>query len=472
MTQVAIRSRAPQGTRLHGIILCWYEAWLRYRRERDRSVPDVVRREFERFLRCGDPSFGYALLGCRRCGTARGFARSCKGRAWCPHCLARRQAKLAPRLVHSVFGMLPVRHWVLCLPPQLRYTLGYDPVMLTAVLSAFVESIFRYLRRKAKREFDLKTVELAYPGAVSVIHRCSADLDTNLHFHVLVPDGAFIRLTTDGPVTFRPVTPPTDEEIQAVAFGACRLTCRALERGKHWRPLRSGSSSDTVAGKLTFGDRKGERAKFFGEAARYGKGGVASRSGAYAFHVNADHAVDAGDQQGLTELAEYVLAPPIADGQVALRESGSVALDLRRTRHDGSGEAVWTPMEFLDRLAALVGRTRAKSLRYHGVYAPNAALREAVMPWRVLEQPAPDGEETDESEAYGAYHAMHHAEDEPACPLCCRRLTLIEVVTPRHTYRNPGWKPPDGGTNPRVQDSMGSNFGLRDAEVRGEICRL
>src|SRR5947209_1712172 len=151
MTQVVVRSHAPQGTRLHAIIRCWYEVWLRYRGDAGRAVPDVVRREFERFLLCGDPSFGYALLGCQRCGIVRGVARSCKGRAWCPHCLTRRQVKLAPRLVDGVFGELSVRHWTLCLPPHFRYTLGYDPVMLTEVLSAFVESVFRYLRWKARR---------------------------------------------------------------------------------------------------------------------------------------------------------------------------------------------------------------------------------------------------------------------------------------------------------------------------------
>ena len=39
-----------------------------------------------------------------------------------------------------------------------------------------------------------------------------------------------------------------------------------------------------------------------------------------------------------------------------------------------------TPMEFMQRLAALVPRPRLHLIRFHGVLAPNARLRKAVVP--------------------------------------------------------------------------------------------
>jgi hypothetical protein len=461
MTQVFVPSHAPQGTALHAIIAFFYRAWLLHRNELRRAVPELVRREFERFLVCGDPGFGYAVLGCARCAVTRAIARSCKGRSWCPHCLGRRQAKLAPHIVDCVLGELPVRHWIMCVPPDLRFTLGYNPAMLTATLTAFVDAIFRYMRRKAKRVHGLVSIEMANPGAISVIHRCSGDLDTNVHFHVLVPEGVFIRLITDGAVTFCPLTPPTDEDIEAIAFDACRRTCAALERGKHWKPLPA-TSPNTVAGVLTFGERKNKVAKFFGEVARHGEGGVEPRDGAYAFHVNADHVVDPGNRRGMMDLVNYVLAPPITDDQVRWASSGEVLLYMKRARRDGSREVRMKPFTLLDRLSALVGRRKSKALRYHGVYAANASMRNDVMPWRPLAQPQPseDAEAIEMNAAHTAMHAQHHDADHPACPHCSGRMTLVEVVTPRHTYRNPGWKPPDGWVPPRVQDRMGQFFGL------------
>jgi hypothetical protein len=41
---------------------------------------------------------------------------------------------------------------------------------------------------------------------------------------------------------------------------------------------------------------------------------------------------------------------------------------------------VFEPLDFLSKLAALIPWPRAKTLRFHGVYAPHARLREKVVP--------------------------------------------------------------------------------------------
>jgi hypothetical protein len=47
---------------------------------------------------------------------------------------------------------------------------------------------------------------------------------------------------------------------------------------------------------------------------------------------------------------------------------------------DGTTHIVLQPQEFMQRLAALVPRPRLHLIRYHGVLAPNAKLRGAVIP--------------------------------------------------------------------------------------------
>ncbi|MCH7614128.1 MAG: transposase [Nitrospinae bacterium] len=46
----------------------------------------------------------------------------------------------------------------------------------------------------------------------------------------------------------------------------------------------------------------------------------------------------------------------------------------------GTTQLVMTPLEFLQRLAALVPRPRLHLIRFHGVLAPNAALRSQIVP--------------------------------------------------------------------------------------------
>lgn len=456
MTHPEVRSHAPQGTGLLAILLRYYPAWLAHRDAIRRPVLPLVRREFERFFQCGDPDYGYAVVGCDACGFSYAFASSCKGRAWCPYCLSRRQAAGAAHLVDGVFAGLPVRHWVHCLPPHLRYTLGYDAAMLSASVSAFTRSIFRYLRRKAKRELKLKSVDLARAGAISFIHRCSANLDTNVHFHALVPDGVFIRRGSGGSVEFHPLSAPTDEEIEWVAWRTCELVCKALAKGGFWQPSSAPARADRIEGLLTFGDRKAKSATFFAQAARHGEGGVSPRDGAYAFHVNADHLVEAGDRRALVELVEYVLAPPLSDAQVFMRE-GRVVIAMKRHRRNGAGEEVVDPFTLLDRLAALVPRRRSHGTRYHGAYGPNADGREDIMPWRPTAAGAGAGGSEDavalrDRQVEAAFQARHHPPDVLVCPHCAMKLTIAEVVTPRLRYRKAAWLPPDEQPAQRVQD--------------------
>ena len=49
-------------------------------------------------------------------------------------------------------------------------------------------------------------------------------------------------------------------------------------------------------------------------------------------------------------------------------------------RRDGTTHLAMSPLEFMQRLAALVPRPRLHLIRFHGVLAPNAKLRALVVP--------------------------------------------------------------------------------------------
>ena len=57
-----------------------------------------------------------------------------------------------------------------------------------------------------------------------------------------------------------------------------------------------------------------------------------------------------------------------------------VVLKLKTPWHDGTTHLVMSPLEFMQRLAALVPRPRLHLIRFHGVLAPNAKLRAMVVP--------------------------------------------------------------------------------------------
>ncbi len=55
-------------------------------------------------------------------------------------------------------------------------------------------------------------------------------------------------------------------------------------------------------------------------------------------------------------------------------------LKLKTPWRDGTTHLVMSPLEFMQRLTALVPRPRLHLIRFHGVLAPNAKLRSRVVP--------------------------------------------------------------------------------------------
>jgi Putative transposase len=63
-----------------------------------------------------------------------------------------------------------------------------------------------------------------------------------------------------------------------------------------------------------------------------------------------------------------------------------LAVATKTPWRDGTTHLVMSPLEFMQRLAALVPRPRLHLVRFHGVLAPNAKLRAKVVPKVMPEQ--------------------------------------------------------------------------------------
>ena len=67
--------------------------------------------------------------------------------------------------------------------------------------------------------------------------------------------------------------------------------------------------------------------------------------------------------------------PAIANERLKRNGEGQVVLQLKSAWRDGTTHIVMSPLEFMQRLAALVPRPRLHLIRSHGVLAPNTRLR-------------------------------------------------------------------------------------------------
>lgn len=405
--------RRPEQGALHQVVRDHFETF-RAEAEATRDgqgLPRFVEREFRDFLTCGCLAAGFARFRCASCRKDRLVPFSCKGRGFCPSCGGRRMTDRAAHLVDHVFPQVPVRQWVLSLPPRLRYALAFDHTLCRAVVAVFVRGILAWLRRRAERG----GVPDGRGGGVAIVQRFGAALNLNVHIHALIMDGVFVADGADS-VRFCPATPVGEGEL-AVLLGVIerRLVTMLARRGitdgrdgvdvpDPWSeetPALAGLVAASVCGVRALGPRAGRPVRRWGDAIdlpdppAFGRW-HARRDG---FDLHAGISVPATARDRLERLCRYALRPP------------------------------------LERLAALIPRPRINLVLYHGVLAPRAAWRARVVPARI-----------DEASTASAPEATAHRHGRPAnrtwadlmqrsfgfdvlaCPHCSGRLTLVALI--------------------------------------------
>ena len=82
----------------------------------------------------------------------------------------------------------------------------------------------------------------------------------------------------------------------------------------------------------------------------------------------------------LERLCRYITRPAIANQRLKRNPAGQVVLQLKSPYRDGTTHIVMSPLELMQRLAALVPRPRLHLIRFHGVLAPHATLRAEIVP--------------------------------------------------------------------------------------------
>ena len=88
--------------------------------------------------------------------------------------------------------------------------------------------------------------------------------------------------------------------------------------------------------------------------------------------------IEAADRAGCLRLLRYCARPPFALDRLRELDPERLVYDPPKRGPGGTGPLRLTPLELLDRLAALVPPPRVHRHRYFGVLAPNSPLRTAV----------------------------------------------------------------------------------------------
>ena len=90
--------------------------------------------------------------------------------------------------------------------------------------------------------------------------------------------------------------------------------------------------------------------------------------------------IEAEERAGLERLCGYVTRPPLATGRLQCIEADHLTFRLKTPWSDGTTHLLLSPLELIEKLAALIPPPRLNRVRYHGILAPNARHRSQVVP--------------------------------------------------------------------------------------------
>ena len=409
-------------------------------------LPKFVEQEFRDFLTCGVLEHGFARLRCGDCAFERLVPFSCKGRGFW------RMTEGAARLVDGILPHVPVRQWVLSLPHRLRYLLAWDHELCRAVLAVYARALLSFQRRRARH----RGFRDGHSACVTIIQQFGGGLNLNFHFHTLVFDGVFTE-GENGALHFRPLPPPTDEEVGAVLATIYVRVGRLLRRQgfdttaadlsrpdpiAEESPLLAGISSASIQGRIALGPRAGRRVWRVGEEpdAPWVLSSHPRHAHIAGFDLHANVAVPAADRARLEQLCRYLLRPPVAQDRLRRMGDDHILLTLKSPWADGTRHLMFAPMELLEKLAALTPRPRINLILYHGVLAPHARWRTRVVAYGALPgttSTAPNLGDSDGDRALSSpprhwawANLMRRAFDLDvlACPRCGGRLRLLGTI--------------------------------------------
>lgn len=158
----------------------------------------------------------------------------------------------------------------------------------------------------------------------------------------------------------------------------------------------------------------------------------------YNLHIS--NAIEAHDRKGLERQLRYMGRPPLSEQRLSKTADGKLRVKLKSAWSDGTSSIILTPMEFLERLVAIVPPPNKNMIRYSGVFASNSRLRKQIVPKpqdETCEEPEPSQHpSTKKPWSWAKLMRRVFEVDVRECPRCKSQMQTISFITEGNVIRD------------------------------------
>jgi len=204
-------------------------------------------------------------------------------------------------------------------------------------------------------------------------------------------DGVYACGEEGAAPVFVPAPPLRDDDVQRIVETVAHRLVRLLQqRGvldeaagdalAQQEPLLAALSAASIQGQLATGPRAGHQVRRLLSDPSAGLRSGPLCFSARGFSLHAATRIEAEDRTGLERLCRYITRPPLAAGRLQCIDTDHLTFRLKTPWSDGTTHLLLSPLELMEKLAALIPPPRLNLLRYHGILAPNARHRCQVVP--------------------------------------------------------------------------------------------
>ena len=399
------KQRSPKGSVLYQTVKENFPKFLASLEETDdpdtrSKLPLHIESEFAEYLKCGILEYGFIKMSCLDCNDTMFVPLSCKRRGFCSSCIGKRMNEGATFFVSDVIPKVPVRQWVLSFPMPARYWMARNPKLMGSLLNIYIRALNGFYKKAFQnrsgvsgKDHKIKT------GSLTVIQRFGSALNLNIHFHTIFLDGVYVSKTSDNisPPVFVPHLPLQPNDVENVLKTIQKRILRHLIKcgliskyendpnpDQNEEPnLFDSITGASVLGQIAMGENKGSKVRRIGSFGSLNES--AFKSGPMGavlagFSLHAGTYIKADDRDRLETLCRYLLRPPVSEKRLKRLNNGDVILELKSEWSDGTRAMLFKPMEFIEKLIAIIPSPRIHQVRFYGILAPSATDRQKIVP--------------------------------------------------------------------------------------------